>query len=133
MFDWSGNYSVGVGSVDGQHQNLFALCRELYDAMVAGQGKAALSRILDRLVQYTVVHFAHEERLMRLYDYPDFAEHKAQHEALTKRVLQFQQDFESGRAAITVQLLQFLRTWLTQHIQGSDQKLAPYLKQRAVA
>jgi hemerythrin len=30
-------------------------------------------------------------------------------------------------------LLQFLRTWLQQHIQGSDQKLAPYLKQRAVA
>lgn len=133
MFDWSGNFSVGVGSVDGQHQNLFALCRELHDAMVAGQGKAALSRILDRLVQYTVVHFAHEERLMRLHDYPGLAEHKAQHEALTKRVLQFQQEFESGRAAITVQLLQFLRNWLQQHIQGSDQKLAPYLKQRAVA
>ena len=133
MFDWSGTYSVGVGSVDGQHQNLFAMCRELHAAMAAGQGKAALSRILDRLVRYTVVHFAHEERLMRLYDYPDFAEHKAQHEALTEKVLQFQQEFEAGRAAITVQLLQFLRTWLTQHIQGSDQKLAPYLKQRAVA
>src|ERR1044072_7251447 len=116
MFDWSGNFSVGVGSVDGQHQNLFAMCRELHEAMVAGKGKAAPSRILDRLVQYTVVHFAHEERLMRLYDYPDFAEHKAQHEALSKRVLQSQKDFESGRAAITVQLLQFLRTWLTQHI-----------------
>jgi hemerythrin-like metal-binding protein len=70
---------------------------------------------------------------MRLYDYPEFAEHKAQHEALKAQVVKFQQDFESGRAAITVQLLQFLRTWLQQHIQGSDLKLAPYLKQRAVA
>ena len=133
MFDWTASYSVGVGSVDGQHQNLFAMCRELHAAMVAGQGKAALSRILDRLVQYTVVHFAHEERLMRLYDYPEFAAHKAQHEGLKAQVLKFQQDFESGRAAITVQLLQFLRSWLQQHIQGSDQKLAPYLKERAVA
>jgi hemerythrin len=133
MFDWNGSYSVGVGSVDAQHQNLFGMCRELHNAMTAGQGKAALAKILDRLVQYTTVHFAHEERLMRLYDYPDLAAHKAQHEALTKQVLKFQEDFAAGRATMTVQLLQFLRGWLQNHIQGSDLKLAPYLKERAVA
>lgn len=133
MFEWNARYGVGLVSVDAQHQNLFAMCRELHEAMAAGQGKAALAKILDRLVQYTVVHFAHEERLMRLYDYPDMAAHKAQHEALTKQVLKFQQDFDLGRAAITVQLLQFLREWLQNHIQASDQKLAPYLKERAVA
>ena len=133
MFDWSANYSVGVGSVDAQHQNLFAMGRELHAAMVAGQGKAALSRILDRLVQYTTVHFAHEERLMRLYDYPDFEAHRAQHVALTNQVLKFQADFLAGRATMSVQLLQFLRNWLQSHIQASDLKLAPYLKERAVA
>ena len=133
MFDWSASYSVGVGSVDAQHQNLFAMGRELHAAMVAGQGKAALGRILDRLVQYTTVHFAHEERLMRLYDYPDSAAHRAQHEALTKQVLKFQEDFDAGRAAMTVQLLQFIRNWLQHHIQESDLKLAPHLKERAVA
>jgi hemerythrin len=133
MFDWSANYSVGVGSVDAQHQNLFSMGQELHAAMVAGQGKAALARILDRLVQYTTVHFAHEERLMRLYDYPEFEAHRAQHAALTKQVLKFQEDFHAGRVAMSVQLLQFLRGWLQTHIQGSDQKLAPYLKERAVA
>ena len=133
MFEWNASYSVGVGSVDAQHQNLFAMCRELHNAMIGGQGKAALARVLDRLVQYTVVHFAHEERLMRLYDYPDQAAHKAEHEALTKQVLKFQEDFAAGRAAMSVQLLQFLRGWLQRHIQGSDLKLAPYLKERAVA
>jgi hemerythrin len=133
MFEWNASYSVGLGSVDAQHQNLFAMCRELHGAMVAGQGKTALGRILDRLVQYTVVHFAHEERLMRLHDYPEQPAHKAEHEALTKQVLKFQEDFAAGRATITVQLLQFLRTWLQHHIQGSDLKLAPYLKERAVA
>ena len=41
--------------------------------MSTGQGKAVSGRILDRLVQYTASHFSHEERLMRLYDYPDLA------------------------------------------------------------
>jgi len=40
---------------------LFGLADELYNAMTAGRGKLALAHILDRLVQYTKVHFAHEE------------------------------------------------------------------------
>lgn len=133
MFEWKNEYSVGIGSIDAQHQNLFAIARELYAAMSAGQGKASLSRLLDRLVQYTAVHFAHEERLMRLNDYPDFQAHKAQHDALTKQVLAFQADFEGGRVSMTVQLLQFLKDWLEKHIKVSDFAYAPCLKQKAVA
>jgi hemerythrin len=133
MFEWNQNYSVGVGSIDAQHKNLFALSRELHAAMLAGQGKTAVGRVLDRLIQYTSVHFAHEERLMRLYDYPDAAAHKAEHEALVKQVVKFQEDFRQGRATITVQLLQFLKDWLVKHIQVSDLKMAPTLKDKAVA
>ena len=133
MFEWSNKYSVAIASIDAQHQNLFAIARELHAAMTTGQGKASLGRILERLVQYTSVHFAHEERLMQLHDYPDFAAHKAEHDALVRQVLKFQEDFTSGRATITVQLLQFLRDWLQKHIEGSDLKYAPHMRQRAVA
>jgi hemerythrin-like metal-binding protein len=128
MFEWNNSYSVGITSIDAQHQNLFAMGRELHTAMSNGQGKASLAKILDRLVQYTSVHFAHEERLMRLADYPELAEHTAEHALLTKKVAQFQKDFEAGRAVMTVQLLQFLKDWLHHHINGSDQKYTPHLK-----
>lgn len=133
MFDWSNDYSVGIGSIDAQHQNLFSIGRELYAAMNAGQGKSVLAKILGRLVQYTAVHFAHEERLMRLHNYRDFAAHKAEHDALTKQVLQFQADFQNSRATMSVQLLHFLRDWLQKHINGSDKQYAPALKEKAVA
>lgn len=133
MFEWSNSYSVGIGSIDAQHQNLFRLADELYAAMNAGQGKAVCAKILDRLVQYTNTHFAHEERLMRLHDYPDFAAHKAQHDALCKQVQQFQADFNSGRVAMTIQLFQFLKKWLQEHIKGTDRLYAPYLIGKAVA
>src|SRR5579872_6762902 len=115
MFDWSDRYSVGIGSIDAQHQGLFKLAGELYTAMTAGQGNAVSGKVLDRLVRYTATHFAHEERLMRLHGYLNFVEHKEQHDALTARVRQFQADFQQGRATITVQLLQFLKNWLEQH------------------
>lgn len=132
MFEWKNEYSVGISSIDSQHQKLFAIARELYTAMSAGRGKAALALILDRLVQYTTAHFGHEERLMRLNDYADFAQHKAQHDALTKQVLTFQTEFEAGRVTMTVQLLQFLKDWLEKHIKVSDFAYVPSMKQKAL-
>jgi hemerythrin-like metal-binding protein len=128
MFEWKPEYSVGIGSIDGQHQNLFAIARELYDAMSAGRGKQALARILDRLVQYTGVHFAHEERLMEQCSYPDYLKHKAEHDALAKRVKEFQTDYEGGRVSLTPTLLHFLKDWLQHHIQERDTAYSPYVK-----
>src|SRR5260370_31096009 len=133
MLEWKTEYAVGIASIDSQQQKLFAIARELYEAMSAGRGKGSLALILDSLVQYTSVHFAHEERLMRVYDYPDFLKHKAQHDALTKQVLAFQKEFEAGMASMTVQLLQFLKDWLENHIKVSDFEYAPCLKQKNVA
>lgn len=133
MFEWRNEFSVQIGSVDAQHKMLFGLANELYTAMTAGRSKASLARILDRLVQYTKVHFAHEERLMQLHGYPAFQAHKAEHDALTSKVLQFQQDFAGGRVNMSVQLLQFLRDWLERHIQGSDRRYSPFLREKAVA
>jgi len=133
MFEWKPQYSVNIASIDGQHQNLFRLAEELHLAMVAGHGKAALSRTLDRLVQYTQVHFAHEERLMSTHGFPELAAHVAEHQALTRKVLAFQSDFENGKVLLTVPVLHFLRDWLTHHIAESDQKYSPFLKNRLVA
>jgi hemerythrin len=133
MFEWQPHYSVNIGSIDAQHQNLFRIAGELHAAMSAGQGKNALARILERLVQYTARHFAHEERLMGLHGYPGLAAHRAEHQELTRRVLQFQTDYDAGRVAMTVELIHFLKDWLTHHIAGTDQKYAPFLTERAVA
>lgn len=133
MFEWSSRYSVGIASIDSQHRTLFALAKALHAAISTGQGKAACARILERLIRYTATHFAHEERLMRLHAYPEFEAHKAEHDALTRQVLQFQSDLVQGQAPITVQLLRFLQTWLALHIQGSDKNYVPFLIGKSVA
>ena len=133
MFEWRQEFCVGIGSIDGQHQNLFRIARELSDAMMAGQGRQTLARTLDRLVQYTSVHFAHEERLMQDHKYPAFAAHKAEHDALTNKALELQKNFEQGRVAMSVEVLQFLKSWLEHHIQQIDRAYAPFLRSKQVA
>ncbi len=131
MFDWHESYMTGVGSIDAQHQILFQTGNRLREAMLSGNGKAAVGPILERLLRYTESHFAHEERLMMLYHYPDYTHHKAQHEALTRQVREFREKYKMGNATITVQLLQFLKNWLVDHIKGSDLKYVSFLQNKA--
>ena len=133
MFEWKNCYSVGIGSIDAQHQALFGIGAELYAAMSSGQAKGALNKILNRLVQYVSSHFAHEERLMRLHNYPEFAAHKAEHDQLAAQVQAFQADLAGGRTTMSVQLLRFVKDWLEKHIQESDRRYAPYLVSKRVA
>jgi hemerythrin len=133
MFEWKPAYSVQIHSIDNEHRNLFAIGRELHAAISAGHGTKSISGILDRLLQYTAVHFAHEERLLELHAYPGLAAHRIEHQALTERVVEFRRAFDEGRAAMSVQVLQFLRDWFDHHIKGSDHHYAPYLRERAVA
>jgi hemerythrin-like metal-binding protein len=128
MFDWKTEYATGIHSIDAQHQTLFAMGRELHAAMSAGQGKTVFAGILDRLVRYTQTHFAHEERLMQLVNYPGLLSHKAEHTALLEQVAQFQADFQRGATVMSVQLLRVIRDWLENHIKGSDLRYVPYMK-----
>lgn len=133
MFEWNDAYSVNITTVDSQHKKLFRLAGDLHRAMLAGAVKTRLFQHLESLAQYTLVHFAYEERLMQEAGYPELAAHKAEHEELAQRVREFQKDFEEGRIATGITLLQFLKGWLQNHIKESDSKYAPYVKAKAAA
>jgi len=133
MFAWKDSYSIGVPQIDTQHRRLFSLADELHAAMNSGKGKDVLAQVLQNLINYTKTHFADEERLMQRCGYPDLPAHKAQHDEMTQKVLQIQQDFQAGKLMMTIAVMQFLSNWLRQHIGGSDRKYVPFVNGKAVA
>lgn len=133
MFEWKPEYCLGHEHIDKEHQRLFKLANDMHAAMTLGKGKEALSQTFASLVDYTKTHFAHEEQVMLANNYPEYAEHKAAHYALTGRVLELQAAFDAGRMGITIELLQFLKEWLRTHIGETDRKVAVFLKNRAAA
>jgi hemerythrin len=132
LLSWRDDYSVGIAVLDAQHKNLVELLNSLYDASRVGKGRDVLWKTLRELISYTRVHFATEEDFMKLHTYADLPDHKAEHDALTKKVIDFQHDFEAGKVAITADVLSFLRDWLTGHILETDRKYTPYLTGRGV-
>lgn len=132
LIQWGPKYSVNIQEIDNQHQKLMALINQLYDAMTAGHGKDVLGKVLNELANYTVNHFAYEEKLFQQHAYPETAAHKAEHVKLIQQVTDLKQKFESGKAHITLEVMNFLKDWLNNHIMVVDKKYSAHLNSKGV-
>jgi hemerythrin len=63
---------------------------------------------------------------MEVFAYPGLLEHRVEHDRLSRTVQAFQEQFLHGQAQLTVQLMEFLKTWLVNHLLVSDQKYVDY-------
>ena len=133
FIDWQNSFSVGIKKVDDQHKQLVAHLNNLYEAMQAGKGKKALDAVMNGLVQYTKEHFATEESLMKLYSFPGYEEHKQKHDKLAEHVLKLKQKFDTGEISSPIQITNFLKDWLTKHINGTDKTYGPFLNAKGVS
>ena len=130
-FAWSEDYRIGYLPIDAQHRRMFGIAGRLQAAAAAGHGHEALGPALADLVAYTRTHFATEERLMRMHRYPGLGSHMTEHQILTRRVLWFQRQFESGAVSVD-EILQVLKVWLAHHIAASDRRIGAWLTARTL-
>lgn len=129
---WSDELSVGIQEIDEQHKVLVSILNEMHDAVRHNHGPEASLAILDRLIEYTKIHFAVEESLFRIFDYPGYEDHHAEHAALLKEAQIMRAKVVSGESKVSFKLLHFLRMWLTEHIMGSDMDYADYLLKKGI-
>ncbi len=131
---WSDEISVGIQEIDEQHKQLVNLLNSLFDAMVNNaEDRAQVTRkILAELFRYTSVHFAVEESLFRIFNYPDYENHKKNHDKLKAQVREIYLQVQSGEKRIDSKLLVFLRNWLTSHIMEEDKAYAGFLINQGV-
>jgi hemerythrin len=133
LMEWTEKLSVGVTQFDQEHQKLVGMVNDLFDAVQAGKGKDRLGPILDGLITYTKTHFANEERYMTEHNYPNLKAHKAEHDALAKQVLAVQAKFQAGAtAALSMEVMNFLKNWLVKHILGTDKTYGPFLNSKGI-
>lgn len=132
LIEWSDKLSVGIQEIDEQHMVLVGLLNDLHTAIHEQHGGDACAAILDQLVDYTRIHFAVEESLMRILEFPDYEAHKDEHEELLLEVRKLQGKIAAGTANISFELLHFLRMWLTNHILDSDMEYTDHFLSRGV-
>jgi len=132
LMEWNSDFVLGLKEIDTQHHKLVDLVNKLNEAMKAGKGKEILGQIFEELKEYTVHHFATEEAFFEEHHYPGTLAHEAEHKKLVDTVLQLEKQFKEGKAALTNDVMQFLKDWLVNHIQGTDRKYVPFLLKAGV-
>jgi len=133
LITWSEELSVSIPSIDAQHQILINMINALDDALASGEASEVIVRIFKGLIIYTDKHFSFEENLFSQHGYGDGAAHKAKHDALRKQVMDLKAKMDEGNFMIGVELMVFLKDWLTNHIQKTDKEYVAYLTQQGVS
>ncbi|MTJ92853.1 MAG: bacteriohemerythrin [Desulfovibrio sp.] len=127
VFPWKASYSTNIPVIDGQHKLLLSYINRLHYGIQNGCDKAMLLEILDDLTGYAFTHFATEEIFFVRSAYPLTEKHIEEHQHFRNTVIQLRDAVLDGKAFIDIALLEYLKTWLVEHIQRIDAGFAPYV------
>lgn len=133
FFDWDNKFSVSVDAMDTQHKKLVDLVNRFFEASKQPPNKDKSGKLLNELINYTLTHFAEEEKYMESIKFPGLVEHKMLHKALVTRATEVKKEFDAGNGAIQQEVLNFLKSWLMTHIQGQDMKYGQHAKAKKAA
>ena len=125
VWDWV--LSVDYPEIDEDHKKLTNIFNVLNHAVSEGESHEYLAAVMEELINCTVWHFSHEERLMLKHHYPDTEEHKEEHRDLIQSARELQQELLQTNQPFENEHLVFLERWLTEHILTADKKLGGYL------
>jgi hemerythrin len=132
LITWDERYSVGVRTLDKQHNVLFGILNDLYDAVKKGHAQTVTSPLLNSLTDHTRQHFASEENLMASTGFPGAAAHREKHQDLMNKVEAFSGRLDRGDVLLSVDLFNSLSEWIATHIQKEDKEYGPWLNERGV-
>ena len=65
---------------------------------------------------------------MQASNYLSFGWHKQQHDSARKRLKQFMEHVEAGEPDAAVLLLEFMSSWMRDHIAVADRMMGAYLR-----
>lgn len=113
---WDDSYLVGIPDIDEQHKSLFDLYNRLLTAHTDGD-VTSVGPAFEEMASYFDVHFSTEEKFWRLDD-NIYREHRKLHFDFVKYILQ--ETADGNNLESLGALLDFLSSWLIDHIQTVD-------------
>ncbi|MEA1910641.1 MAG: bacteriohemerythrin [Spirochaetota bacterium] len=127
LYAWDDSYSLGIPILDDEHKKLLRLLNNFLSSIHTKDEKSIIKTTFDSLLEYTQEHFANEEAFMSKHKYPDLKKHKKEHIRLTKEAVQLN---ENKDYIFSDNIADFLISWLTNHIMGTDKKYAEFILAR---
>ena len=126
--EWREQLSVGNDLIDSDHKYLIEIINQA-ELGLRKHDRDGLTDALDRLSQYSKVHFSREERLAGAVGYEQAPQLHESHAALIEALDQVKQEVgERWTASSADHFVALLRSWLIDHVIKEDMLMKPAIK-----
>ena len=129
---WGDSYATGIEQIDNQHKELVRLTNQLYHACLSGNEAidTVFKTAMSSMVEYVRFHFTDELVLLKRINYPNYHEHKKEHDTLVMNILEASKEFNSGKKFVAHSFVRTLKDWVFSHIAFSDKLYAAYVNEQ---
>jgi len=134
-FTWDKFYTIGIGEIDSQHESFVNLLNKVYATYEAmnnssptDENKMKVYLDILNLRKYALNHFSTEEKYMISSKYPQFFDHKRQHDAFIKKIFESEEELFNSQEISLKNMISFMLAWLEGHIQKVDNEFGKYYK-----
>jgi hemerythrin len=132
LLTWNHECIVGVKAMDDQHGIIMDTMNDLRQMIIQGRERKAICDQMDRLIEFTQMHFECEEQLLEHQGFPGLQDHRTAHRRLLSQIQATAEHAKHSEDVEIQALFHFLRAWYMEHIEGLDRQYGPWLNERGV-
>ena len=125
--EWNKDYRVGIRDIDDQHQAIAQCIASIKQALTQSDPRSAHAGLVC-LADLAQAHFALEESLMRIHDFPRLEEHADDHKRFSVHLRTLQERFLT--TDVFHDRIHALHDWWDEHIQKHDKAYALHFLKR---
>ena len=123
LLQWKPTYSLGIPAVDLEHRKMIEMINDVYSRIDREQEEESVQTALADIHAGISAHFALEERLMRESAWPEYADHKDDHEELLDQIRDIMDAYSDDPESGTEILRRRLSDWFGRHFATFDARL----------
>jgi hemerythrin-like metal-binding protein len=123
LLEWRDEFRTGIDGVDYEHEALIARINAVYGMIENSAARIDVVDGLGEIYGAIAAHFALEEQMMRRTDYPEYAEHRADHERLLDEIREIADDYEQTVDLDRNAFQRRLSDWFQNHFSTHDARL----------
>jgi len=134
-FIWTIEYSVGVESIDEQHQHFFDIANKILELVDSESSEGrVLFESLEELGNYAFYHLKTEEDYFDKFNFALAQEHVDAHNLYRKKVNEMMDRARKGEdiKKIMKEAASYSGEWLLNHILVMDKKYTKFLQEHGV-
>lgn len=128
MYEMKLEYYTGISFIDEEHKKLFEIANAAYELLIdefIPDKYDYIMEVVGELKEYAKYHFDHEEAYMANMNYRKFLSHKVVHDSFIEKINEYDADIiDEKQKESLLELLDFLTTWLVEHILMKDKPIA---------